>query len=170
MESGTDSPDTDSAIGARELRNALGQFATGVCVVSINTEGRDPIGITINSFSSVSLDPPLILWSIESSADIFPYVDAAESFGINILGFGQQELSVHYADNTRHRIDDDTYRLSKNGIPLLNGCIATLECLRHGKQDGGDHEIILGRVISVAIHGGEPLIFYGSEYRRLQGR
>ena len=155
-------------LDARELRNALGQFATGVCVITtVNQEGH-AVGMTANSFSSVSLDPPLVLWSLQNGSDIYDTFATPERFAINVLALEQEDLSNLYASKGDHRMAAEHYTLGSNGAPLLEGALVSFECGLHATHEGGDHLIIVGRVLDVVSReGGKPLLFHGGRYVQL---
>ncbi|MEM1402176.1 MAG: flavin reductase family protein [Pseudomonadota bacterium] len=152
----------------REFRNSLGQFATGVCLVSAKDEEGIPHAVTVNSFSSVSLSPPLVLWSIQKEANTYDLFLSANNFAISILSASQQELSVAYAQKDGHVLEPQHYQTGSNGAPLIDGAIAAFECTLERVLEGGDHTILLGRV--TAVHdapGQEPLVFFAGKYRSL---
>ncbi|MGL5008510.1 MAG: flavin reductase family protein [Paracoccaceae bacterium] len=145
------------ARNARLLRDALGTFATGVTIVTIN--GPDgPMGFTANSFSSLSMDPALILWSPAKASRRFPFFAAAEHFAIHVLGQDQSAWPARFAHSGEGFAGLD-WRTSDDGIPILPGTLARFDCQRHATHDGGDHLIIVGRVLRLALGEGEPLIF-----------
>lgn len=147
-----------------DLRRCLGKFATGVTVVTCQGS-RGPCGITANSFSSVSLDPPLVLWNIAKvSNSLQAYLDAKD-FVINVLAAGQEALSQHFAQPDHTRFNGIEYALSDRGVPLLPGAIAYFECRTYAVHDCGDHHIIVGAVDRFRSTNGEPLLFFGGEYR-----
>ena len=146
-----------------ELRHSLGKFATGVTVVTCSGE-RGPCGITANSFNSVSLDPPLVLWSIAKDSDLLGVYLDAEFFAINVLGQHQDAISRHFAQAAQTDFDGIDYRLSGRGVPLLPGTIAGFECRLRDVIDCGDHHIIIGEVEHFRSGDGEPLLFFGGEY------
>jgi flavin reductase (DIM6/NTAB) family NADH-FMN oxidoreductase RutF len=149
---------------ARALRDALGRFATGVTVVTIAT--RDgPMGFTANSFASVSLDPPLVLWSPARASTRFPFFAAARHFAIHVLGAEQAELSRRFVrggtgfDGLAHQTDG-------HGVPILPETLARYDCEQAGTHDGGDHLIILGRVLRAEARTGQPLVFSQGTFGR----
>ena len=153
----TTGPDT-----ARDFRTALGRFATGVTVVTTMTE-RGPLGITANSFASVSLDPPLVLWCPAKFSRRFNAFVKAQHFAIHVLGTEQEALSHRFA---RDGLDFDgaDWAEGDNGLPVLNGCLARFECETHDCHDGGDHRIMVGRVTHAAWREGAPMLFHGGAY------
>jgi len=146
-----------------DLRECLGRFATGVTVVTCRgSEG--PCGITANSFSSVSLEPPLVLWNIAKvSNSLQAYLDA-KYFAINVLAAGQQELSSHFAQSDHTVFNGIDYDTSDRGVPLLPDSVARFECRTHQVHDCGDHYIIVGEVESYRSDEREPLLFYNGRY------
>ena len=115
-----------------ELRRAFGRFATGVTIATARAPGGQPVGVTVNSFTSVSLDPPLILWSLARKASSLPVFLAGSHFAVNILSEEQQSLSERFATPVENRFEGIDWSPGMAGVPLLSGCIATFECLRAG--------------------------------------
>lgn len=159
----TSKPDNDSAAAPPGLRQSLGRFATGVTVVTcLGSEG--PCGITANSFSSVSLDPPLVLWNIAKvSNSLQAYLDA-EYFAINVLSTEQQPLSAHFAMSDHTLFNGIDFEDSARGVPILPGTIACFECRTHAVHECGDHYIIIGAVEKHRSNDGQPLLFCGGRY------
>lgn len=153
---------------ARELRDALGRFATGVCLITVVTESGQALALTANSFSSVSLDPPLVLWSLQNSSDVYDVYASASQFAINVLALEQQDLSNLYARKGEHLLDPAHFTLGGNGAPIVSDALVTFECGQHATHEGGDHLIIVGEVQSIrARTDGNPLLFFGGAYRGL---
>lgn len=149
---------------ARALRTAFGRYATGVTVITTQTPDG-PLGITANSFSSVSLDPPLVLWSPGKASRRFqPFADA-KTFGIHVLAQEQAPLCVGFARDGWHFGGLD-WHAAADGTPLLDGCLARFHCATHALHDAGDHVIIVGRVVDVTERAGTPLIFSAGQYGR----
>ena len=152
---------------ARDLRDALGCFATGVTVVT--TRGPSgPLGITANSFSSVSLDPPLVLWSPAKASRRHDTFRDAASFAIHVLAADQHDVAMAFVRDAAP-FDRVAARNVSSGIPLLEGCLALFECRLFAAHDAGDHTIILGEVISAETREGEPLVFARGQYGRFTG-
>ncbi|GAB3381355.1 flavin reductase family protein [Spongiibacter taiwanensis] len=152
----------------RQLRNALGQFATGVCVVTANAAELGPFGMTVNSFSSVSLDPPLVLWSLRNDSECFEAFRQTRFYAINVLRNDQQQLSNQYASPVNHRLSPEHFSIGKTGSPVLRGVLCTFECEIWQRYDGGDHTILVGKVLeSQSNPTGKPLVFHGGLYREL---
>ena len=152
----------------RQLRDGLGKFATGVTVVTC-AGPAGLCGITANSFSSVSLDPPLVLWNIAKvSRALTTYIDAPY-FAINVLAADQEALSVHFAQTDRPSFEAVAHELSDRGVPLLQETLACFECRTHEIHDCGDHHIIIGEVEKFRFAEGEPLLFYAGRYAQVAG-
>jgi 3-hydroxy-9,10-secoandrosta-1,3,5(10)-triene-9,17-dione monooxygenase reductase component len=157
------------AINAAELRTALGCFATGVVVVTTLGDHGAPVGLTINSFNSVSLDPPLILWSLANSA---PSLDAFRNhggFAVNILADDQLGLCRQFARPSENKFDGVGYRTGYRDVPLIEGAAAHLECRAYARYPGGDHEIHLGEVVAVSTSEKLPLLFHRGQFVGLSG-
>ena len=147
------------------FRQALGQFATGVCVVTTVPHGKAPIGMTINSFASVSLEPALVLWSIQNNSECFADFEAADGFAINVLSSEQGALSSQYARKVEHRLEAAHFRLGKSGNPVLKGALTTFECRVWARYPGGDHQILVGEVLELDMRPtGKPLLFHKGLY------
>lgn len=147
----------------RAFRRCLGQFATGVTIMTAERGGR-PTGMTVNSFSALSLDPPLVLWSIRRASASLPVFAEAEHFAVNVLAGDQVELANLFASADKEKFDSVPWSTGRGGSPLLRGAIATIECAREQILDGGDHLIVVGRVQHFARHSGEPLLFAQGRY------
>lgn len=151
----------------RAFRDALGMFATGVAVVATRAPSGEPIGLTVNSFSSVSLDPPLIFWSLASSLSSRPVFEACEYYSVNVLSAEQQHLSQLFASRSDDKfvgldIDEGLY-----GVPLLRECCARFECRNIIRHPGGDHVVFVSEVVRFEREDRAPLVFHGGAYRRL---
>jgi flavin reductase (DIM6/NTAB) family NADH-FMN oxidoreductase RutF len=154
---------------SRAFRNALGQFPTGVCVITANPTGYKPFGMTVNSFASVSLDPPLVLWSLQNNSDCFDAFALADKFCVNVLAADQQDISGQYAKKSDHDLTESHYRIGKTGSPVLRGALATFECKMWQRYDGGDHVILVGHVEEFATDvNAKPLAFHAGQYRELR--
>jgi flavin reductase (DIM6/NTAB) family NADH-FMN oxidoreductase RutF len=155
-------------LNSRAFRDALGHFATGVAVISVRDPAGHPVGLTINSFASVSLDPPLILWSLDRGSDRFPLLMQVGAFCVNVLGQGERELSRRLARKGQSALLPEEIVDGTHGSPVLKQAIATFECAVHQRVDAGDHVIFLGRVEQCAHVGHEaPLLYYRGAYRGL---
>lgn len=151
---------------SRAFRDALGRFATGVTVVTCDSE-IGPIGITANSFASVSLDPPLVLWSPAKGSRRFDAFINAEHFAIHVMAQEQAGICSGFATDGKAFGGFDWHACSK-GVPLISHCLSRFECSREAVHDAGDHAIILGRVTRVSTQGGTPLMFYSGKYGGFQ--
>ena len=155
-------------IDSRAFRDALGRFATGVCVVTAVDGPERVIGMTVNSFSAVSLEPPLVLWAIQRDSDRFHAFENAGGFGISVLSHEQEALSTRFAQKDDYYLSPDSYRLGGGGQAVLNQCICSFECRTWQLVEGGDHIIMIGEVMEMDTGAGdEPLLFYGGQYRGL---
>jgi flavin reductase (DIM6/NTAB) family NADH-FMN oxidoreductase RutF/DNA-binding IclR family transcriptional regulator len=153
-----------SMFDSRDLRRVLGAFVTGVTVVTtIDDEGR-PHGVTANSFSSVSLDPPLVLWSQAAKSGSHPVFFNAERFAINILAEDQIELSQRFAKSSQEKFAGIDFDIGLGGVPLLRGCSARLQCKIVSRVPGGDHTIYIGEVQAIDRAERKPLVFGNGQY------
>ncbi len=153
---------TPQADSTRAFRDALGRFATGVTVVT----APGPVAMVANSFAAVSLDPPLVLWSPARASSRFDGFAAARHFAVHVLGAEQVALTRRFA-HAGEGFDADDLDENPSGVPLLRGCLARFECEQHAVHEGGDHLIIVGRVLRAALRDGDPLIFAGGRYGHL---
>ncbi|MEO5735746.1 MAG: flavin reductase family protein [Rubrivivax sp.] len=149
------------------LRRALGRFTTGVTIVScLDARGR-PVGLTVNSFNALSLDPPLVLWSLrESSASVSAFAGASH-FVVNVLAEGQLEISRRFASRISDKFAAVDWSPGIGGGPVLSGCAAVFECENSAQQIVGDHHLYFGRVLVCSEQALKPLIYQGGHYRRL---
>lgn len=149
---------------ARNFRDALGRYGTGVTVVTCATD-RGPLGMTANSFASLSLDPPLVLWSPAKSSSRYPFFMAAEHFAIHVLSSTQAPLCEAFSKSGDAFAGLD-WHTSENGVPLIDGCLSRFDCKQTAAYDGGDHSILVGHVMRVTLGEGEPLMFHGGRLGR----
>ncbi len=149
------------------LRDALGHFATGVAVVTTVGDGGAPVGLTINSFNSVSLTPPLILWSLARNAPSFDAFRRYSSFAINILAKDQHELCMQFARPADNKFENVAFRADFENVPLIEGVHAQLECRTYRRHEGGDHEIYLGEVVGISTFEKQPLVFHRGQFTYL---
>ena len=153
---------------SRLFRKALGTFATGVTVVTGLTPKDVPVGVTVNSFASVSLDPPIILICLDNNTGYLKAFCEGERFAVNILSETQQDLAEEFAGPQEHNFKDRAFETWDSGCPILHGCLTNLECTRLNAFEGGDHLIVLGRVDRIEhADGRRPLLFYQSAYGRI---
>jgi flavin reductase (DIM6/NTAB) family NADH-FMN oxidoreductase RutF len=146
------------------FRAALGRFVTGVTVVTALDAAGKPVGLTVNSFNSVSLDPPLVLWSIDRRGSFFDAFAQAPRFAVNVLGVAQKELARRFAGNPAGRFDGVACEPGLAGIPLIADCIAWFECSTRQRVDGGDHLILVGLVERFAQGPGQELLYFAGTY------
>jgi flavin reductase (DIM6/NTAB) family NADH-FMN oxidoreductase RutF len=152
----------------RQFRQACGRYCTGVAVVTVIDEDGEPHGITVNSFTSVSLAPPLVLICLDHRARVLAHFRAGVHFGINVLNEFQREISDHFASSKRDRFNGIDWSPGGTGVPLLPRGLAFLECTLRNRVAAGDHDIVIGEVVSAQIAEGRPLIYYASGYRKLE--
>ena len=149
----------------QEFRTALGMFATGVTIVTARTTEGQVIGLTANSFNSVSLDPPLVLWSLAQAAGSMAALSTGSHYAINILAADQKALAKRFASGRADRWDGVAYTEGASGAPLLDGAAAHFECFNRSRYEEGDHVIFVGEVERCAHRpGAQPLIFHGGRY------
>jgi flavin reductase (DIM6/NTAB) family NADH-FMN oxidoreductase RutF/pimeloyl-ACP methyl ester carboxylesterase len=152
----------------RTLRDALGCFATGITVVTATAPNGSYVGLTANSFTSVSLEPPLILACIAKSAGSLSTIEAGDRFAINVLHIGQQPVSECFARRGGDRFAATAHETWESGVPILCGSLASFECHKHALHDGGDHVILVGRVERAQFEPRrDPLLYFRGKYRRL---
>lgn len=151
------------AIDARCLRRALGNFATGVTIMTAH-DGQRPVGVTANSFSSVSLEPPLILWSISKRSGSYPVFEKTSHFAVNVLAADQIALSQQFAHPCEDRFAGVPHRSGFGRCLLLDGTSASFQCEKFQTLDGGDHWILIGKVVAFEDHGHPPLLYHQGAY------
>jgi flavin reductase (DIM6/NTAB) family NADH-FMN oxidoreductase RutF len=149
------------------FKHACGQFATGVAIASAIDRLGTPHGLTVNSFSSVSLDPPLVLICLGHAVSVIEVFRAAPYFGLSVLAAGQRDLSDRFARKDYDRFDGLAWERGKTGVPLLPGTLAQMECVVVDRITQGDHDIFIGEMVEARVEEGEPLIYFGSRYREL---
>jgi flavin reductase (DIM6/NTAB) family NADH-FMN oxidoreductase RutF len=157
------------SFNARDFRNALGCFATGIAVMATrDTDGRF-VGITVNSFASVSLDPPLVSFCLDRNAHSLHGFLSAHHFSVNVLSEGQEPLSAAFARSSGgDKFAGIAFEVGTSGCPLLADCLTHLECTREAVHDAGDHLIVVGRVIRLTQRPeGKPLLYFRGRYVRL---
>ncbi len=160
------------SVTSAEFRRALGCFATGVTVITVDYEGQVQ-GMTANAFASVSLDPPLVLVCVDHRARTHAHLHAKKRFGVNVLAENQQVVSEYYARAAQdhgHAERDAKARFDRtaHGTPVLNGALAYLECRLDTAQNAGDHTIFIAEVEEVVVRQGDPLLYYRGEYRTVE--
>lgn len=149
------------------LRAALGGFATGVTVVTCRDEEGQAVGLTVSSFNALSLEPPLVLWSLRLASPSLAAFDRASHFTINVLAEGQVDLSRRFASAQPDKFDDGAWSTGLGGAPVLAGCAATFECACWSRQTAGDHRLFIGQVLASQTQAVPPLVYHGGRYHLL---
>jgi len=155
------------AIEAQELRRVMGHFATGVTVITTKDQAGNPQGLTANAFMSLSLNPPLVLISVDKGATCYGCFAANNSFAVNFLSEDQEEVSRRFATKGVDKFADLKWREGSNGVALIDGTLASVECKITQCHDGGDHTIVVGEIVNVTATGDRPLLFFKGKYQRL---
>jgi flavin reductase (DIM6/NTAB) family NADH-FMN oxidoreductase RutF/DNA-binding MarR family transcriptional regulator len=158
------SDEQSASFDPRVFRRALGNFATGVTVMTAATPSGIKAGVTANSFNSVSLDPPLILWSIDKRSGSYPVFDEATHFAVNILAADQIDLSNQFARPRDDKFSGVSYEAGAGGAPLLSDCSARFQCEKYQQVDGGDHWILIGKVVACDDFVRAPLLYHQGAY------
>ena len=156
------------ALDGALFRKACGRFATGIAVAAVTAPDGSPVGMTVNSFTSVSCCPPLVLVCVDHKASALPAFRLASSYSINVLAEDQQDLSVRFAQRGTNAFDVVAWSRSASGAPVLDNCLATLDCAVTQTVEAGDHLILIGEVLSAEWREGLPLLYFGSCYRKLE--
>lgn len=146
----------------RLFRDALGAFATGVTIVTARGP-LGPVGMTANSFASVSIAPPLVLWAPARASKRFDVLCSARRFAIHVLAAEQRELALHFA-RQGHDFDVPGIEENGDGVPMIGGCLSVFDCALQAVHDGGDHAIVVGHVLSVRHRAGTPLVFHAGRF------
>lgn len=150
-----------------EFRRACGLFATGVAILTTRAPNGDPHGLTINSFSSLSLDPPLVMVAIDRICTSILHFESSGFFAVNILRESQLDLSIRFAQLPEGRFTGVPWRQGVTGAPLIEDVLGVIECKTISVIDAGDHRAWIGETVSVEIGEGRPLLFFGGEYTSL---
>lgn len=154
---------------SRRFRNALGMFATGITVVSTRTPAGAPIGLTVNSFNSVSLDPPLVVWSLANELPSRMLFEGCEYYAINVLAEDQIDLSQRFASRLGEKFAGLQFEPGTGGVPLLEGCCARFVCRNTVRHPGGDHVVFISEVVDFDRSASRlPLLYFGGAYRQLR--
>lgn len=160
---------TESQPDRFSLRQALGAFATGVTIVTARAPSTgEPVGFTASSFTSVSLEPPLLLVCLAHTAASYNIFCEADSFAVNVLSAGQQETAMLFATRGADKFGPISWHPGAKGAPLIEGCLARFDCAMHQRMTAGDHDIIMGQVIGFSRHQGEALVYHGGTFQRLE--
>lgn len=145
----------------RIFRDALGMFGTGVTVIT--TDGKDgPVGMTANSFTSISLNPPLVMWSAASNSRRYPYFAASKNIAVHVLAADQQEICWSFA-NSMDAFATCDWEKNAHGTPLISGCLARFECEPYATHEAGDHVIVVLKVTDLSLTEGDPLLFHAGQ-------
>lgn len=154
-------------IPASALRKALGRFTTGVTIITCIDADGEPVGLTANSFTSLSLDPPLVLWSLQRASATLDGFLASTHFVVNVLAESQVDLSRRFASSMPDKFAEGAWSPGIGGAPVLSGCAAVFECAHHAQHDGGDHVLFIGRVLRAHEAPIAPLVYQAGHYRLL---
>jgi 3-hydroxy-9,10-secoandrosta-1,3,5(10)-triene-9,17-dione monooxygenase reductase component len=149
---------------AREFRDALSSFATGVTIVTAREEGGEPVGMTCSSFNSVSMDPPLVLWSVTKTSMSALVFKSAQHFAVHVLAFDQTEVSNRFARSGEDKFGATEHSYDANSVPIISGAASRFDCKQWAVHDGGDHWIIIGEVLNFNRSKKEGLVFAGGSY------
>ena len=156
--------DAKPAYGERHFRDVLSEFATGVTIITTRDKEARFVGFTANSFNSVSLKPPLVLWSLATAANTRLAFEQCERYAISVLAFDQAALARRFSRPHADRFQDVPYTLGWAGAPLINGAVAWLECRHFAWQPTGDHILFVGEVMHCTRHSRPPLIFHHARF------
>jgi flavin reductase (DIM6/NTAB) family NADH-FMN oxidoreductase RutF len=156
-------------IGATDFRAVLSQFASGVTIVTTSDADRRPTGLTASAFTSLSLEPPLILVCVDHKSQSYPSLRERGRFAVNVLCTEQEALSRRFASTRLDKFDGVAHSMSEHGIPLIDGALAQLECSVKSMHVEGDHTIFVGHVEAARVNKGEPLLYFRGAYSRLRG-
>jgi 3-hydroxy-9,10-secoandrosta-1,3,5(10)-triene-9,17-dione monooxygenase reductase component len=156
------------AIDQAHFRNVLGHFGSGVAIIT-SVDGDEPVGMAVQSFSSLSLDPPYVFFAPAKTSTSWPRIRDTGRFCANILSEDQEELSRGFAISGGDKFAGVAWQKSSNGSPILEGCLAWIDCVIETEHDGGDHSIVIGRVLELDVErDGRPLLFFRGGYGRLE--
>jgi len=151
----------------KALRRALGAFATGVTIVTARTPEGEPVGFTANSFTSVSLEPPLLLVCLSHTAASYSVFREANSFAVNVLEVGQEETAKRFASRGADKFGATPWPPGREGAPLIDGSLARFDCAMDSRVTAGDHDILIGRVMGFSLHEGAALLYHFGNFRTL---
>jgi flavin reductase (DIM6/NTAB) family NADH-FMN oxidoreductase RutF len=155
-------------VDAAQFRQLLGRFATGVSILTVTAPDGRLLGMTANSLSSVSLYPPLISVCVDHEAEMHRAILQVKQFAVNVLSSSQETLARRFADKHEDRFDGVGYHMTPDGLILLGEALAHIECLRYAEYPGGDHTIVVGRVIGGSTSKGRPLLYYRGGYAAIE--
>lgn len=155
------------AIDAQELRRVMGHFATGVTVITTKDADGAPQGLTANAFMSLSLNPPLVIISVDKGATCYNCFAPGNGFTVNFLNEEQEDVSRRFATKGIDKFADLKWHAGGNGVALIDGALGQVECKITACHDGGDHTIVVGEILNVAAEGERPLLFFKGKYQKL---
>lgn len=161
---------TQPALDTRALRNCLGQMATGITVIATRSSQGDLVGLTANSFGALSIDPPLIVWSLRLASPSLSAFQSQARFVVNVLAQTQTDVSHQFASSQTHKFDGAAYTLNAHGLPMLHGASAWFECRTVSQQTAGDHCLFIAQVERFNQAEAPPLVFHGGAYFALGSR
>ncbi|HLI85291.1 MAG TPA: flavin reductase family protein [Bryobacteraceae bacterium] len=156
-----------AAVSSEKFRLACGRFATGVAIAAVRDDAGVPHGLTVSSFTSVSLDPPLVLICLGHAITNIEEFRRSRYFGLSFLRQDQRNVSEHFARKGGDKFDGMDWYAGGSGVPLIANALAAMECLAYQRFTSGDHDILVGEVVHVEVADGTPLIYYASNYRKL---
>ena len=162
-------PDTISPVAALDLRNAMGSFLTGVTIVTTRNEVGEPYGLTVNSFNSVSLDPPLVLWSLDHATDKTHLFRKSAGFVVNVMAADATDMIWRFAKAETDRFNGADWQWGPTNQPVLNEAIVSFECRLWAEYPGGDHAIFVGEVVNIAQSDGAPAAFFKGKLGAYEG-
>jgi flavin reductase (DIM6/NTAB) family NADH-FMN oxidoreductase RutF len=154
-------------VTSAEFRRACGRFSTGIAIASVLDAQGTPHGLTVSSFTSASLEPPLVLICLGHRVSVIDAFRASAHFGINVLAEGQRDLAERFSRKGQDRFDGLNWRRGKTGVPILAGVLAAIECAVRQRFTAGDHDVFVGEMVGARVAGGAPLVHFASHYRRL---
>lgn len=160
-------PRSSDRLDPEAFRQACSLFATGVAIATVRAQDGTPHGLTVSSFTSVSIDPPLILICIDFGCPFISHFRLSTYFAVNVLRESQREMSVAFAEQPEGRFEGVDWFAGRTGAPLLRGCLATMECRAESIREAGDHAIFLGEVVHADSRAGQPLLYFNRNYRSL---
>lgn len=154
-------------IDLQELRRVVGHFATGVTIITTKDKAGTPFGLTANAFTSLSLNPPLVLICIDKAAQCYSCFEESKVFAVNVLGEEQEQIARRFATKGIEKFTGLKWHRGESGVALLDGAISHIECRIAHNYDGGDHTMYVGKVVHATASGDQPLIFFKGKYHRL---
>ncbi|MGP8246285.1 MAG: flavin reductase family protein [Bryobacteraceae bacterium] len=160
-------PTQAASVSSDLFRQACGRFPNGVTIATVTDSGGAPHGLTVSSFSSLSLDPPLVLICLGHAVTVIDRFRAAGYFGLSVLAENQQSISERFARRGHNRFTGVPWHSGEFGVPLIDGCLAAMECAVDRRVSAGDHDILIGRMLRAHVSEGRPLVHWAGNYRKL---